>query len=56
MEAIQYGDLITADFSENTITLEIKECFIVTAGEFAIIKIDSLAQKTALEEFIKNLK
>ena len=56
MEPIQYGDVITADFSENTITFEMKECFTICAGEFAIVRLDSLAQKIALEEFIKTLK
>lgn len=56
MEALQYGTVVTADFSENTITFEMDECFTIQAGDFAIVKIDSLKDKIALEEFIKTLK
>lgn len=55
MDKLQYGDVILADFHENTITFEMKECFAVCAGEFAIIRLDSLQDKIALEEYINNL-
>lgn len=54
MEKIQYGDVITADFSENTITFEMQECFTVCGGEFAIVRLDSLKEKMDLEEFLNN--
>lgn len=56
MEALQYGTVVTADFSENTITFEMDECFTIKAGEFAIVKLNSLQDKIALEEFIESLK
>ncbi len=56
METIQYGNVVTADFSENTITFEMQECFTICAGEFAIVKLDNLQQKMDLEEFLENLK
>ena len=31
MEKIQYGQVVTADFSENTITFEMDECFTICA-------------------------
>jgi hypothetical protein len=56
MEKIQYGEMATADFHENTITFEMREVFTVCGGEFAIVRLDSLQDKIALEEFIENLK
>ena len=56
MEEIQYRNVIGADFSENTIIFEMKDDFTICAGEFAIIKLDTLKQKMDLEEFIKNQK
>lgn len=55
METLQYGVIVSADFSENTILLEMKESFSICAGEFALVKIDTLQQKIALEEFLKTL-
>lgn len=55
MEKLQYGDVFSADFSENTITFEMNDSFSICAGEFAIIRLDSLKDKIALEEFIENL-
>jgi len=55
MEKLQYGDVFSADFSENTITFEMKESFTICGGEFAIVRLDSLKDKIALEEFIENL-
>lgn len=56
MERIQYGNVATADFSENTITFEMQECFTICAGEFAIVKLDNLNQKIKLEEFLQTLE
>lgn len=56
MERLQYGDVFSADFSENTITFEMDEAFTVCGGEFAIVRLDSLKDKIALEEFIETLK
>lgn len=55
MEKLQYGDVFSADFSENTITFEMNDSFSICSGEFAIIRLDSLKDKIALEEFIENL-
>lgn len=55
MEKIQYGQVVTADFSENTITFEMDECFTICAGEFAIVKIKTLDQKMRLEAFLETL-
>lgn len=55
MEKLQYGDIATADFSDNTITFEMHDCFSVCAEEFAIVRLDTLKDKMALEEFIENL-
>jgi hypothetical protein len=54
MEKIQYGDIVTADFFENTITFEMKDSFTVCGGEFAIVRLDSLKDKMELEEFLNN--
>lgn len=56
METIQYGNVVTADFSENTITFEMQEAFSICGGEFAIVKLDNLSQKIKLEEFLETLK
>lgn len=55
MDKIQYGEVLMADLHENTITFEMNDSFEICAGEFAIIKLDNLQDKIALEEFIKNL-
>jgi hypothetical protein len=55
MEKIQYGEMATADFHENTITFEMREVFTVCGGEFAIVRLDSLQDKIALEDFIETL-
>ena len=55
MEKLLFGQAVTADFAENTITLEIENDFSICAGEFAIIKIDNISQKLAIEEFIQSL-
>lgn len=52
MDKIQYGDIVTADFHENTITFEMGESFTVCGGEFAIVRLDSLKDKMDLEEFL----
>lgn len=56
MEIIQYGNVVMADFEENTITFEMQECFTICAGEFAIVRVDTLDQKAKLEEFLETLR
>lgn len=56
MDAIQFGTVITADLHENTLTFEMDEAICICAGEYAIIKIDNIVQKQALEEFLTNSK
>jgi len=56
MEKLQFGSIITADLKEDTITFEMEESFSLIAGDFAIIKIESINDRIAVEEFIENLK
>lgn len=57
MDKLQYGTALSCDFDEKTITLEMNDdYFTFSAGEFAIIKLDSLDDKIKLEEFIESLK
>ena len=56
MEKLQYGTTHSADLHENTITFEMQESITICAGEFAIIKIDTLYEKIKLEEFIELFK
>lgn len=55
MDKIQYGEVLMADLHENTITFEMNDSFAICSGEFAIIKLENLQEKIALEEFIENL-
>ena len=55
MEKLQFGEMATADFEENTITLEMQEGFWVKAGTYAIIEYSNLDQKMKIEEFVKTL-
>lgn len=56
MEKLQFGTALTCNLYEKTITLEVEDNFTFCAGEFAIIKIDTLDEKIKLEEFIESLK
>jgi len=56
MEKLQYGTVDTANLYEHTITFFFDKNMKVCAGEFAIIKIDTLDEKIKLEEFIESLK
>jgi len=56
MEKLQYGTTHSADLYEKTITFEMPSDFSACAGEFAIIKLDTLDEKIKLEKFIESLK
>lgn len=56
MEKLQFGTALTCNLYEKTITLEVEDNFTFSAGEFAIIKIETLDEKIKLEEFIESLK
>jgi len=57
MEKLQFGTAHSCDFDEKTFVLEMTDdYFTFCAGEFAIIKLDSLDEKIKLEEFIESLK
>lgn len=50
----QVGKSLTADFQENTWTFEMKENFIITAGDFAVIPIRVLLELTTALKGIRN--
>ena len=56
MQKLQYGTAHSCDLMDKTITLEMEDDFSFCAGEFAIIKLDTLDEKIKLEEFIESLK
>lgn len=56
MDKLQYRIAHSANLHEHTMTFEFNEDVTFCAGEFAIIKIDTLDEKIKLEEFIKSLK
>lgn len=56
MDKLQYGTAHSANLYEHTMTFEFDENVAFCAGEFAIIKIDTLDEKIKLEEFIESLK
>ena len=56
MEKLQFGRIITANLKEDTITFEMEKSILIQSGDFAIIKLESLNDRIAIEEFIKNLR
>lgn len=56
MDKLQFGSIITANLKEDTITFEMEQSISIQTGDFAIIKLESLNDRIAVEEFIKNLR
>lgn len=56
MEKLQFGSIVSANLKEDTITFEMEESISIQSGYFAIIKLESINDKIALEEFIENLR
>ena len=54
MEA-QFGSLIYGDLKENTLTIEMDEAVTLRGGNYAVIRIDSVADQVKLEEALKNI-
>ena len=56
MEKLQFGSIITANLKDDTITFEMEDSISIQSGDFAIIKLESINDRIAVEEFIKNLR
>jgi len=57
IKPIQYGTIVGGDFSENEMTIQMEdEDYTIAFVKVAVVKIDSIAEQLALEEFIANLK
>ena len=54
-DTLQFGTASTSDFEEGTVTFDMEGDFWIRAGEYAIIKIETLDQKIKIEEFVKTL-
>lgn len=49
----QYGALISGDLKENTLIIEMDEAITLRAGDYAVIRLESISDKEKLEEFLK---
>lgn len=48
----EYGTLVSGDFYENTLVIEMNEAITLQAGTYAVIKIESIADQELLESFL----
>lgn len=56
MEKLQFGSISSANLKDDTITFEMEDSISIQSGDFAIIKLESINDRIAVEEFIKNLR
>lgn len=50
------GSLLTGDLKEDTMTFEMEDPVVLQSGNYAIIKIESINDQIAIEEFIQQRK
>ena len=51
---VEFGTLVTGDLHENTLTIEMDEAIVLRAGNYAVIRIESIQDQEKIEEFLKN--
>lgn len=52
---IEFGTIISGDLHENTLLIEMDEPITLRAGNYAVIRIESIADQEKLAEFVKSL-
>lgn len=50
---IQFGTLISGDLHENTLVIEMDDPITLRAGNYAVIRIESIADQEKLAELLK---
>lgn len=51
-----FGSLLIGDLKKDTMTFEMEDPIVLQSGNYAIVKLDSLNDRIALEEFIESKK
>lgn len=51
---ILLGSLLLGDLKQNTMTFEMDEPVVLQSGNYAIVKLDSINDESALTEFVES--
>lgn len=51
---VEFGTLVSGDLHENTLVIEMDEAITLRSGNYAVIRIESIADQEKLTELLKD--